>query len=215
MVAAVLLVWRRLHRGSFTRLVVWRCRGVWRSVRVYRFCWQPAVVTTGLHVRVDGAEYLPRLLSVPCTGGVDRVWVRMLPGQTLEDRAAVRPRLAQTFDALVCRVRTVRRARHQLVLWFLTTDPLTEPVPPFEAVEPADLGGLPVAVGEDGLIFRLPLLGTHVLVVGATGSGRGSVLWSVIAALGPGSRDGLVQVWAVDPKGGMELAPTTAQWPVT
>lgn len=69
-----------------------------------------------------------------------------------------------------------------------------------------DLAGLPVARREDGLTYRLRLLGTHLLVVGATGSGKGSVIWSLVAALGPAIRDRLVQVWALDPKGGMELA---------
>ena len=59
---------------------------------------------------------------------------------------------------------------------------------------------------EDGLTYRLRLLGTHLLVVGATGSGKGSVLWSLLAALAPAIRDRAAQVWALDPKGGMELA---------
>jgi S-DNA-T family DNA segregation ATPase FtsK/SpoIIIE len=46
-----------------------------------------------------------------------------------------------------------------------------------------------------------------VLIAGATGSGKGSVLWSLVRAAGPLVRDGLVQLWVVDPKGGMELAP--------
>ena len=50
------------------------------------------------------------------------------------------------------------------------------------------------------------LRGTHVLVVGATGSGKGSVLWSIITQLVPGVCDGTVRLWAFDPKGGMELA---------
>jgi S-DNA-T family DNA segregation ATPase FtsK/SpoIIIE len=32
------------------------------------------------------------------------------------------------------------------------------------------------------------------------------VLWSLIRSLGPGIRDGLVRLWVLDPKGGMELA---------
>lgn len=59
---------------------------------------------------------------------------------------------------------------------------------------------------EDGEVYRLRLLGTHVLVVGATGAGKGSVLWSVITQLAPAVRAGLARVWALDPKGGMELA---------
>jgi S-DNA-T family DNA segregation ATPase FtsK/SpoIIIE len=38
-----------------------------------------------------------------------------------------------------------------------------------------------------------------------TGSGKGSVISSLLRAAAPSIRSGLVQVWAVDPKGGMEL----------
>jgi S-DNA-T family DNA segregation ATPase FtsK/SpoIIIE len=208
-VVAVLLGWWLAWPRSFKRQVVWRSRGWWRSVRVYRFCWQPAMVTTGLAVHVDGEEYLPRLLTVRSTGSVDRVFVRMLPGQVLDDWTAVAPRLAQTFDAQDCRVRTTRH-RQQLELWFLVEDPLTEPIPASTATQGSDgldLAGLPVGRREDGLTYRLRLLGTHLLVVGATGSGKGSVVWSVLYALGPAIRDGIVSVWCLDPKGGMELAP--------
>ena len=149
---------------------------------------------------------MPRIVSVASTASVDRVRVRMLPGQTFTDWATNGPRLAQTFGAVDCRVRTVPRRAHDLALWFLTADPLTTPVAPFEPAHPPHLAALPVAMGEDGLVHRLRLLGAHLLAVGVTGSGKGSVLWSVLAALAPGIRDGLVQVWAIDPKGGMELA---------
>lgn len=56
---------------------------------------------------------------------------------------------------------------------------------------------------EDGTLWRLR--GTHVLVVGVTGSGKGSVLWSAVRAMLPALVDGTVQVWAVDPKR-MELS---------
>jgi DNA segregation ATPase FtsK/SpoIIIE, S-DNA-T family len=61
-------------------------------------------------------------------------------------------------------------------------------------------------VAEDGTVWRLQLVGSHVLVVGATGAGKGSVIWSLLLQLAPHVRSGLVEVWAVDPKGGMELA---------
>ncbi|MET9313633.1 FtsK/SpoIIIE domain-containing protein [Kribbella sp. NPDC003505] len=92
------------------------------------------------------------------------------------------------------------------MLWFLTNDPLREVVAPIPATDPPNLQALDVARREDGLMFRLRLLYTHLLVAGATGAGKGSVLWSIIAALAPGIRSGLVQLWVLDPKGGMELA---------
>ena len=202
-----LFVWRQVHGSSFARLVAWRVRGTWRAATVYRYLWQPAMITTALAVRVEGTEYLPKIVSVRSTGCLDVVRVRMLPGQMLSDWAANAPRLAQTFGVVDCRVRSVPKRAHDLALWFLSTDPLTASVAPFDPANTPDLARLPVAVGEDGLVHRLRLLGAHLLVVGATGSGKGSVIWSLICALAPGIRDGLVQVWAVDPKGGMELAP--------
>jgi S-DNA-T family DNA segregation ATPase FtsK/SpoIIIE len=92
------------------------------------------------------------------------------------------------------------------VLWLLVRDPLVRLVRPFPSGPDVDLAGLPVAVGEDGLTHRLRLLGTHLLIVGATGSGKGSVLWSLIHALAPAVQAGTVALWVVDPKGGMELA---------
>src|SRR6202008_2246158 len=41
---------------------------------------------------------------------------------------------------------------------------------------------------------------------GATDSGKGSGIWSTVAALSGGIASGVVQVWAFDPKGGMELS---------
>jgi len=203
---AVLGGWWALWRASFTRWVTWPARGWSRRMRVYRYRWQPGMVTTALAVRVDGIEYLPRLGHVLSTGAVDLVHVRMLPGHTLEDWSSAASRLAQTFGALECRVRSVPENVHHLVLWFLTTDPLTQPVPAFPPADSADLAAVPVALAEDGSVFLLKVAYTHVLIGGETGSGKGSVIWSILAGLAPGIRDGLVQVWAVDPKGGMELA---------
>lgn len=70
-----------------------------------------------------------------------------------------------------------------------------------------NLKALPVARGVDGSHACLPFSGGHTLLIGATGSGKGSVFWSVLRCLAPGIRDGFVQVWAVDPKGGVELTP--------
>jgi S-DNA-T family DNA segregation ATPase FtsK/SpoIIIE len=56
----------------------------------------------------------------------------------------------------------------------------------------------------------LRVIGTHLLIAGATGSGKGSVLWSLLRGVAPAIRNGTVAVWAIDPKGGMELAPGRA-----
>jgi S-DNA-T family DNA segregation ATPase FtsK/SpoIIIE len=58
---------------------------------------------------------------------------------------------------------------------------------------------------EDGLPWLMRLHGTHVLIAGATGAGKGSILWSTVRALLPWLRAGLVRIVAADPKL-MELA---------
>jgi S-DNA-T family DNA segregation ATPase FtsK/SpoIIIE len=205
----LLVGWRLVWPAGFQRWVSWPARAWWRRRWVYRRRWAAVMQTTGLTVRVDGTENVPRLGRVRSTSTVDRVTVRLLVGQVVGDYATAAPRLAQAFGARECRVRSMRRG-NRVELWFLIRDPLTAIVPPIEppaAGGRVDLAGLPVAVGEDGAVYRLRLLGSHLLVVGATGSGKGSVIWSLLHALAPAIRDHLVCVWAVDPKGGMELAP--------
>jgi len=51
----------------------------------------------------------------------------------------------------------------------------------------------------------LPLTGGHTLLVGSSGSGKGSVLWSVIYGLKDQINDGSVKLWGIDLKGGMEF----------
>ncbi len=58
---------------------------------------------------------------------------------------------------------------------------------------------------EDGTPFTIRLQGTHLLIAGATGAGKGSYLWGLVRAMLPAMAAGLVQVWACDPKL-MELA---------
>lgn len=79
---------------------------------------------------------------------------------------------------------------------------------PWEADPPSAAGDLryaPVARDAYGRPWLMPVHGAHHLVIGATGSGKGSVIWSLVTQLAPAIQDGLVQVWGVDPKGGVEL----------
>ena len=81
--------------------------------------------------------------------------------------------------------------------------PRTAPMPDMTIHHRLD--ALPAARREDGTPWELRLLGNHVLVIGATGSGKGSVLWGVIRLTLPQIREGTVRLLGVDPKGGMEL----------
>jgi S-DNA-T family DNA segregation ATPase FtsK/SpoIIIE len=199
-----LVVWRRLHSASYRRKVT----TPYRATVVYRRRWQPAMVSCGLATVLDGHQFLPTIRRVWASECVDRVLVELLSGQAPEDFENATPQLAHTFEALRCRVVVDRPGR--VWLEFTHTDPLVDPIPAPEPQAVPDLAALPVGRREDGSAWLLRLLGTHLLIAGATGSGKGSVLWSLVRAMGPSIRDGAVQVWAVDPKGGMELAPGAA-----
>lgn len=208
--AAVLVVasvgWRLRWPAGFDRLVRCSWRSWWRSLLIYHWRWSQAMTGAGLAVRRKDTQYLPVLVRIRCTRSVDRVRVRLLPGQTLDDYAGVADRLGQTFGTLDCRIRSVPGRVHEVELWLLVSDPLAHVVQPFGPETNSLREGLPVALAEDGTVWRLRLLGTHVLAVGATGAGKGSVIWSILTALTPSIGAGLVRVWVVDPKGGMELA---------
>jgi DNA segregation ATPase FtsK/SpoIIIE, S-DNA-T family len=203
-VATALGCWRLARPASFTRWVGAPVRSPWRAWWRYRRHWQPVMATTGLTTSLAGTEYVPRLRRVVCTACVDSALVGLLAGQAPADYEDQVEELAHTFRALSCRVRVDRPGR--VWLDFTHTDPLTAPIPALPVPEVPDFSGLALGVTAGGSPWQLRLLGSHVLISGATGSGKGSVLWSLVRALAGGIRIGTVQLWAIDPKGGMELA---------
>lgn len=79
-------------------------------------------------------------------------------------------------------------------------DPLAEPVR-WSQVPPArpDLrGSLPVALSDAGAVVALQQ--AHVLVLGATGSGKGSAIWAAVRAVVPAAECGLVRLVGLDSK---------------
>lgn len=57
--------------------------------------------------------------------------------------------------------------------------------------------------------MAVPVLYRHILIAAASGAGKSGVLWAILAGMAPAIRDGLVEVWAIDPKR-IELAPGKA-----
>jgi DNA segregation ATPase FtsK/SpoIIIE, S-DNA-T family len=204
----VLVLWRLAHRDSFQRLVGGSLRCSWRRLWVYERRWRCTMMLSGLGKRDGSRELAPQIRTVHSTPWGDRVLVGLVLGQCTEDVEGVAPELAHSFGARACRVREERPGR--LLLEFATRDPLTRVVPALAVPEAVDLHAVAVGLQEDGEPWVLRVLGTHLLIAGATGSGKGSVLWSLLRGVAPAIRDGRVAVWAIDPKGGMELAPGRA-----
>ncbi len=150
-----------------------------------------------------GRIILPVLVKVTSTRYVDRVYVRLVSGQCAADFADRADNLAHGFGALLCRVRTARSGA--VVLEFVRRDALAAVVPALPVPGRPDLKALPVGRREDGLPWLVRLHGTHLLIAGATGAGKASLLWGLVRAMLPLMRAGLVRVLAADPKL-MELA---------
>jgi DNA segregation ATPase FtsK/SpoIIIE, S-DNA-T family len=201
-IAAVLVVWRWRFRVSFSRFIGAPARGQWRAWH-YRRRWA-AVMTIGRLAPVyQGRVLLPVLGKVSATAFTDRVPVRLVSGQSAADFAARADNLAHGFGAMLCRVRSA--VPGALVLEFVRRDALAAIIPALAIAVRVDLRALPVGRREDGLMWVVRVHGTHVLIAGATGAGKASLLWSIVRALLPAMVAGLVRVWAADPKL-MELA---------
>ncbi|MGC4836322.1 FtsK/SpoIIIE domain-containing protein [Micromonospora vinacea] len=223
-------VWFWRGRDSFHRLVVLRVVTVWRRLWVYRRQWHEAMTLCGLVKKYDGGEKVPDLLSVRCSYATDEVVLRMPRGQNPEAYHKAARDLAYSFGTRHCRVFSGRRqappVRSGHLAWllrrvdairfrdrprhvwlvFIRRDPLTRIVAPLPVPARPDFTALPLGLREDLAVYCLRLLATHVLIGGATRMGKGSVIWSLLRALAAGIRSGLVRVWAIDPKGGMELS---------
>jgi S-DNA-T family DNA segregation ATPase FtsK/SpoIIIE len=202
-VSAVGTGWWFAHRPSWLRFGWWPILARYRRF-LYRRRWHAAMVTAKLAVSFDKHTIIPVLRRVRCRTGMDVVLVRMVTGQIPDDFAKVSERLAHTFG-----VRQVKASPGPtfgtVVLTLLRGDPLTKTIPALPVTAVPDFTALPIAVQEDARVYPLRLFGTQILIVGATGSGKGSVIWAIVRALAGGVGTGLVQLWGLDPKGGMEL----------
>jgi S-DNA-T family DNA segregation ATPase FtsK/SpoIIIE len=201
-ITAGLALWRWRFPASFSRRIAAPARGQWRAWH-YRRRWA-AVMTIGRLAPVyQGRVLLPVLGKVSATRFTDRVPVRLVSGQSAADFAARTDNLAHGFGAMLCRIRSASPGA--LVLEFVRRDALAAIIPALAVSVRVDLRTLPVGRREDGLVWVVRVHGTHVLIAGATGAGKASLLWSIVRAMLPAMMAGLVRVWAADPKL-MELA---------
>ncbi|MFD1044157.1 FtsK/SpoIIIE domain-containing protein [Kibdelosporangium lantanae] len=195
--------WRDVE--SFDRRM--RCaRTEIRRLVVYAVEWRTVMRLANLTGDAKGREYRPKLKRIRCEGWRDKVRVRMIPGQAPEQWEQRASGLAHSFRATSCRVRVIKPGRLELDL--IHSNPLASPIaaPALETDEAAvDLRKLVVGRTETGKPWRIRLLGNHVLTVGVSGAGKGSLLWSIVWALAPLIRSGAVRLVGIDPKSGMEL----------
>ncbi|GLZ38525.1 hypothetical cell division FtsK/SpoIIIE protein [Actinokineospora sp. NBRC 105648] len=204
-VAAVgLLVWWWRDKTRFDIWLRWP-RTELRRAAVYAHQWRTVARLSNLTASAKGREYLPRLRRTRSEGWRDRVRVRMVKGQAPEQWEARASGLAHAFGSRSCRVRVIRPGVIELDL--VHSNPLASPValPAMGTESAVDLRRVVVGRTETGKPWRLRLLGNHLLTVGVSGAGKGSLLWAVVWALAPLVEAGAVRLVGIDPKGGMEL----------
>jgi DNA segregation ATPase FtsK/SpoIIIE, S-DNA-T family len=194
---AILIALRIWRPTWFARWVARPARCRWRWW-FYRRRWQPVLTVAGLAPAYQGRSLVPILGNVSAGQYADRARVRLVLGQSPEMFADRADHLAHGFGVLSCRVRT--SSRGSVVLELIRRDALAEPMAALPIPERTDLRALPVGRLEDGTILTTRLHGTHLLIAGATGSGKNSWIWDLIRAMLPALVERLVRVHACDPK---------------
>jgi S-DNA-T family DNA segregation ATPase FtsK/SpoIIIE len=202
-------LWAWQHPDSFTRTMLRQLRSEWRRAVVYAWSWRRVMLFSELTKRTGhglNRVHYPRICRVRADGWRDRVLVRLLHGQCAGTYAAHAEELANSFGAQSCRV----RVNHPRRIWLdlIHADPLAAPFTAPSLTEPdtgVDLTRVLIGRTEAGRPWVLRLLDRHILVAGVSDAGKSSVMWAVLRALVPWIRCGLVQVFGIDPKGGMEL----------
>jgi S-DNA-T family DNA segregation ATPase FtsK/SpoIIIE len=196
--------WYRGHPDSFDTIAAPLLRG-WRR-RWFTYLgwrWRNALVDCDLvrtH-RKTGELLVPRILKVRShSRTVDTLYVRIVPGQHARQFEGKLPELAEALK--VERVAIERVKPRVVALVIERREPFTEVIDAPEMVHDADsvdLGSVYVGETEHGRDWRETVDG-HLFVSGATGAGKNSISWSLLRAIAPLIRDGVVRVWVADPK---------------
>ncbi|MEU0545031.1 hypothetical protein ABZ319_34680 [Nocardia sp. NPDC005978] len=123
---AELLLWRLAAPVSFHRFVTARARRRFLAWFRYRRRWASILTACGLTDPSPYRRSVPGLRVLAVGEHLDRVRVRMLPGQSPADYESAAVRMAHAFGAAECRVMVDGPA--VLVLIFRYGDPLAAPI---------------------------------------------------------------------------------------
>lgn len=166
--------------------------------------WTAVAMRVGLSVPGHGTSgaVVPAISLPVWNGWTCAVGVSLPQGLGREHLQAQADLLAQAFAA---RRATVHGQQiGALVLRLEYADALERP---FSLELPAAWDGRSIPMGKDatGSLWSLRL-GPHTLVDGSSGSGEASLVWGLLLGLAEPIHRGLVEVWEIDRKGGMEFA---------
>lgn len=197
--------WAVVEPSSFTAWVTAPVRQRWLSWWRYGRGWESVCTLHGLTARLGERTLVPGLRSVQIGDHADVLILRVVAGQSINDWQKRGDALAAAWRAERLTIRATIPGELRIII--TRGDVLGQPISlrmPTRAT-PVDLAAVRIGITETRTWWQLPVLGQHILVAGATGAGKGSVLWSLIAGLAPHIATGRVRLCVIDPKGGMEL----------
>lgn len=186
---------------------------------VFRITWKGVAREAGLSKRRTkrvqkmgvGEESIekwrdPRLKRVKTSRHSVTLKVRTRRGQALADLEAFAPKLAATYSADAYRVYPAKRRAGSTVMFELVMRDLIK-TPAVAAMPDPRMQTETVRLGrrQSGKPFDLQIEQRHTVAVGASGSGKGSILWGVVGSLAPSIAVDAVRAYGIDLKGGMEL----------
>ncbi|WP_051462834.1 FtsK/SpoIIIE domain-containing protein [Haloglycomyces albus] len=202
-----MVAWGRAHPPSFDTVVLPWMRSMrrrWLSANFNGLGWKRNLKSCGLTVsHPDTGEVLvPRLVRLKAySSRIEVATVKIHKGQTIRQFEDAAETVAAAFD---CQRVSIEQVKPRLLkLIFQRSEPFTEVIPaPVMPAEPEEVDLTSVALGEDeyGQVWTENLAAHHLLVSGASGSGKNSITWAYLRSMAPLIRDGLVRIWMLDPK---------------
>jgi S-DNA-T family DNA segregation ATPase FtsK/SpoIIIE len=198
-------LWASLDPPSFESWIAQPMRQRFQMWWRYTRTWESVCALNGLTARHQDRTLIPLLRSVWIGTHTDVIDLHVVTGQSVADWQKRTRELAAAWraDQLTIRPTAPGEIRITITRYDFLTRPVRLPPPTIGAS--VDLSAVPVGITDTHQWWRVPVLGHHLLIAGATGAGKGSVLWSLIAGLAPLVKTGRVRLCAIDPKGGMEL----------
>lgn len=190
-----ILVWNRLPEVVHSRQQE-------RAAKQLVQMWPALAAELKLNVRDHLGRTIYAGVGMPAWRGSSCfVPVMLPPGMAREDLVLAVPRIASAFNAQ--RATVLGDSIAALTVRLDYADALAES---FSFALGGSWDGRSIAMGldENGQLWRLPTA-PHLLVAGASGSGKASMLWAYVLGLVRPIHDGVVEVWGIDLKGGMEL----------
>ncbi len=203
-------IWWRAHPATFDRIAAPWLRSRRRRWTAYvGKRWSAIMIDCDLvrENRATGHLAVPRVMQVrSASRSIDTVRVRMVRGQDLRIWTEQAEALAHALNA-----ERVAVIKHRPCVLTVVVErqmpfamPLEAPAIPASS-DLVDLRALDIGDDEYGQPMTVSVVnGSHPLGAGATGSGKGSIMWGLLRQCGPMIRDGLVRVRMIDLKGGTE-----------